>query len=86
MYSQQKNQQTVIDLKLWIFKFICNDKDEFAVCVEGYRKKDIEERELENWRSTAVKERYNSQTLLTVSGSRYILHGVLDQDSAYGLA
>ncbi|KAK6114042.1 SANTA (SANT Associated) family protein [Brugia pahangi] len=85
MYSQQKGQQAVIDLKLWIFKFIRNDKDEFAVCVEGYRKKDIEERELENWRSTAIKERHNSMTLLTVSGSKYVLHGVLDQDSAYAL-
>uniref|UniRef100_A0AAF5PMV3 Myb-like domain-containing protein n=2 Tax=Wuchereria bancrofti TaxID=6293 RepID=A0AAF5PMV3_WUCBA len=85
MYSQQKGQQAVIDLKLWIFKFIRNDKDEFAVCVEGYRKKDIEERELENWRSTAIKERYNSMTLLTISGSKYVLHGVLDQDSAYAL-
>uniref|UniRef100_A0A0R3S0J0 Myb-like domain-containing protein n=1 Tax=Elaeophora elaphi TaxID=1147741 RepID=A0A0R3S0J0_9BILA len=65
--------------------FIRNDRDEFAVCLEGYRKKDIEERELENWRSTAIKERYNSVTLLTISGSRYVLHGVLDQDSAYGL-
>lgn len=53
--------------------------------MEGYRKKDVEERELENWRSTAIKERYNSMTLLTVSGSKYVLHGVLDQDSAYGL-
>ncbi|MCP9263372.1 hypothetical protein DINM_006698 [Dirofilaria immitis] len=51
----------------------------------GISEKDAEERELENWRSTAVNERYNSQTLLTVSGSRYVLHGVLDQDSAYGL-
>ncbi|KAL3990992.1 SANTA (SANT Associated) family protein [Acanthocheilonema viteae] len=85
MYSQQKNKQAVIDLKLWIFKFIRNDNDEFAVCVEGYRKKDVEERELENWRSTAIKERYNSTILLTVSGSKYVLHGVLDQDSAYGL-
>uniref|UniRef100_A0A915PU32 Myb-like domain-containing protein n=1 Tax=Setaria digitata TaxID=48799 RepID=A0A915PU32_9BILA len=85
MYLQRNSQQTVIDLKLWVFKFICNDKDEFAVCVEGYRKKDIEERELENWRSTAIKKRYNSQTLFTVTGSKYILHGVLDQDSAYGL-
>ncbi|EFO26068.2 hypothetical protein LOAG_02419 [Loa loa] len=85
MYSQQKSQQTVIDLKLWIFKFIRNDKDEFAICVEGYRKKDVEERELENWRSTAIQERYNSVTLLTISGSKYVLHGVIDQDSAYGL-
>ncbi|KAM3728020.1 Mis18-binding protein [Dirofilaria immitis] len=85
MHSQRKSQRAVIGLKLWIFKFIRNDVDEFAVCVEGYRKKDAEERELENWRSTAVNERYNSQTLLTVSGSRYVLHGVLDQDSAYGL-
>ncbi|VDK87267.1 unnamed protein product [Litomosoides sigmodontis] len=85
MYWQQNNQQRVIDLRLWIFKFIHNDNDEFAVCVEGYRKKDVEERELENWRSTAIKERYNSVTLLTVSGSKYVLHGVLDQDSAYGL-
>ncbi|CAG9531725.1 unnamed protein product [Cercopithifilaria johnstoni] len=85
MYSRQKDHQAVIDLKLWIFKFIRNEKDEFAVCVEGYRKKDVGERELENWRSTAIKERYNSLTLLTVSGSKYVLHGVLDQDSAYGL-
>lgn len=71
-----------IDLKLWIFKVF---RSECAVCVEGYRSKDSNDAELLNWRSRAIKERFNSRTLITVSGSKYILRGPIDQDSAISL-
>ncbi|VDN23757.1 unnamed protein product, partial [Gongylonema pulchrum] len=81
----ERSKETTTELKFWIFRFIRSDDDRCAVCVEGYRKKDSGERELENWRSTAIAERYNSLTLITVTGSKYILSGVIDQDSAYAL-
>uniref|UniRef100_A0A915B3H0 SANTA domain-containing protein n=3 Tax=Parascaris univalens TaxID=6257 RepID=A0A915B3H0_PARUN len=72
----------IVGLKLWIFKLVW---DEFAVCVEGYRAKDEGELELCNWRSTPVVQRVNSRVLLTRSGTKYVLQGIVDEESLLAL-
>ncbi|VDN07604.1 unnamed protein product, partial [Thelazia callipaeda] len=67
------------------FQFIHSERNKLSVCVEGYREKDQTELALRNWRSTTIKDRINSQILISSNGKVYNLRGVLDQDAAHAL-
>ncbi|MFH4977466.1 hypothetical protein AB6A40_004175 [Gnathostoma spinigerum] len=71
--------EKTITLRLWVFKFVLN---EFGVCLEGYRAKDFDACELKNWRSTSIVTRLSSRVLQTSSGTKYVLKGPIDQDTA----
>lgn len=53
--------------------------------MEGYRAKDEGELELCNWRSTPVVQRITSRVLLTRSGTKYVLQGIIDEESLLAL-
>uniref|UniRef100_A0A158R4C8 SANTA domain-containing protein n=1 Tax=Syphacia muris TaxID=451379 RepID=A0A158R4C8_9BILA len=74
----------IIELKLWIFRILPGEID-FTVRVEGYRTKHFEEDLFITWRSSSIVERYNSHILFSSSGTKYVLCGVIDEESALSL-